>query len=256
MRELVGERRGLDLDDVLPGMRDRHAHLDVGADVHEALFQHFAVAPHGNFGGAGLGAMVLDAESDGLRLPDDAEARRLREHHAAIDLVLVAGDQRMQRRGETERGDVGRHVMHAAVGDQDRAGDAVGRHVGERRRQGREQPRAVGLAVGGARFGDAHFQAGNALEPFHQRRARGFRLRVAVAEILARALVDNDGGDRRDRIAVFSGQRWVGERQHHQSERERARRRAAAARQQQHDRNQQRHAEGRPHEGGRQQRSE
>ena len=151
---------------------------------------------------------------------------------------LVAGDQRVQRRGKAERGRVGRHVVHAAVGDQDGAGDAVGRHVGKRRRQRREQPRAVGLAVGRARFGDAHFQAGDALEPLDQRRARGFGLRVAVAEILARALVDDDGGDRGDRIAVFAGERRVGERQHHQSERQRPHRRAAAARQQQHDRNQ------------------
>ena len=39
----------------------------------------------------------------------------------------------MHRRAEAERRGLGRHVMHAAVGDHDRAGDAVRRHVGERR---------------------------------------------------------------------------------------------------------------------------
>ena len=179
---------------------------------------------------------------------------RLRQHHAAVDLVRMAGDQRVQRRGKAERGDVGRHVVHAAVGDQDGAGDAVGRHVGKRRRERREQPRAVGLAVGGAGFGDAHFQARNALEPLDQSCARGFRLRIAVAEILARALVDDDGGDRRDRVAVFAGERGVGQRQHEQAERERPHRRATAAREQQHDRNQERDAERGPHDVGRHQR--
>ena len=89
-----------------------------------------------------------------------------------------------------------------------------------------------------------------------RRRARGLGLRVAVAEILARALVDDDGGDRGDRVAVFARERRVGERQHHQRQRQRAHRRAAAARQQQHDRDQQGHAEGRPHDVGRHQRSE
>ena len=39
------------------------------------------------------------------------------QHDAAVALVLVAGDQRMHRRGEAERGGVGRHVVHAPVGD-------------------------------------------------------------------------------------------------------------------------------------------
>ena len=56
------------------------------------------------------------------------------QHHAAVALVRLPGDQRMHRRGEAERRGLGRHVVHAAVGDQDRAGDAVGRHVGERAR--------------------------------------------------------------------------------------------------------------------------
>ena len=99
---------------------------------------------------------------DGLRLADDAEARRRDQHDAAVALVRPAGDQRMHRRREAERGGLGRHVVHAAVGDEDRAGDAVGRHVGERRAERREQARAVGLAVGLAGLDDAHFEARDA----------------------------------------------------------------------------------------------
>ena len=84
-----------------------------------------------------------------------------------------AGDQRMHRRGEAERRGLGRHVVDAAVGEHDRAGDAVGRHVGERGAERREQPRAVGLAVGLAGFDDAHLEARDAAEPLgQQRRAR------------------------------------------------------------------------------------
>ena len=254
--QLALERGGLDLDDVRPGMRDRHLDTDVGVDGDDALLQHVAVAPHDDFGGPDLGAVILDAEADGLRLADDAEARGLREHDAAVDLVGVAGDQRVQRRGKTEHGGVGRHVVHAPVSDHDRAGDAVGRHVGERRGQRREQPRALVLAVGLAGIGDAHFQSADALEPRNERVARGLRLLGAVAEILARALVDDDGGDRGDRVAVFARQRRIGERQHHQDQRDRAQQRAAAARQQQDNRDQKRHAERGPNHVGRHQRSE
>jgi hypothetical protein len=50
-----------------------------------------------DFDGADLRALILDAETDRLRLPDDSETRCLREHDAAVDFVLVAGNQCMQR---------------------------------------------------------------------------------------------------------------------------------------------------------------
>jgi len=48
-----------------------------------------------------------------------------------------------RRRREAERADVGRHVVHAAVGDHEGAGDALGRHVGE---PGAERMGGFGLA--------------------------------------------------------------------------------------------------------------
>jgi hypothetical protein len=101
---------------------------DARADGDGALFQDLTVAPHGHLGGADLGAMILDVEADGLRLPDDAEARRVDEHHAAVALIPVPGDQHMHGRREAERTCLGRHVMHAPVGDHDRARHPVARH--------------------------------------------------------------------------------------------------------------------------------
>ena len=72
---------------------------------------------------------------------------------------------------KAERRGVGRDVVHAPVGDEDRAGHAVVRHVGERRGQRREQPRAVGLAVRLAGLDEAHLDARHASEPLGELRA-------------------------------------------------------------------------------------
>ena len=61
-----------------------------------------------------------------------------------------ARDQRMERRMNGELVG-GRRVMHFAVGDQDRAGDALRRHIGQRRVQPGEELRAVVLAGRGRR---------------------------------------------------------------------------------------------------------
>ena len=54
----------------------------------EALGQRLAVAADGDLGRRGRRALVLDAIDDGLRLANDAEARRGDEHDAAIALVI------------------------------------------------------------------------------------------------------------------------------------------------------------------------
>ena len=152
------------------------------------------------------------------------------QRDAAVALVLGAGDQRVNGRGKAETRRVGRHVMDAAVSDHDDAGDAIRRHVGERRGQRREQPRAVGFAVGLAGLDDADIEAWDALEPVNDGRARRFGLRHAVAEVLARALVDDDDGDRTQRIAVLAREGGIGERQHDQRQSRSSHDRAAAAR--------------------------
>src|SRR6266478_6461191 len=67
------------------------------------------------------------------------------------------------------------------------AGNTVGRHIGERRIECAEQPRAVSLAVRLARLDHPRLNAGNALEPLGDRGTRRLGLGGAVAEILARA---------------------------------------------------------------------
>ncbi len=199
------------------------------ADGNGALIDHVAIAAHRHFSGTGIRALILDPIGDGLRLTDDAEARCGNERDAAVAFVLMSGNQRMDRRGEAERGGATRYVMDAAIGNHDHAGDAVDRHVGKRRAQGREQARAVGLAVRLACFHHAHFKAGNVVQPVDHRSARGFGLLGAVAEILARTLVDDHDSNRVQRIAVLASERRVGEREHDQSERQRPDRGAAAA---------------------------
>ena len=153
----------------------------------------------------------------------------------------------MDRSAEAERAGIGRHVVHPAVGDEDGAGDAIRRHVGERRVERGEQARAVGLAVGLAGLDHAHLDAGNALQPLGDRGARRLGLGGAVAEVLAQALVDHDDGDRGQRIAVLPGQRRVGEREDEQRQRAGADQRAAAARDQQQRGDGRRNRRGCPH---------
>ncbi len=69
-------------------------------------------------------------------------------------------------------GGVGRNVVHPAVGDEERAGDALDRHVRQRRGQRAEQLGAVGLAVGLAGFDDADLEALDLLQAVDQRFAR------------------------------------------------------------------------------------
>ena len=162
-------------------------------------------------------------------LADDAEARRRDQHDAAVALVARPVISPCTGAAEAERRGLGRHVVHAPVGDHDGAGDAVLRHVGERGGQRGEQPRAVGLAVGLAGLDEAHFEPRDAAEPFAERGARRLGLLRAVAELLARALVDHHHGDRGQRLAVLARERRIGEREHEQRERQRAHQRAAAA---------------------------
>src|SRR5262249_13608721 len=72
----------------------------------------------------------------------------------------------------------------------------------------------------------------------------------AVAELLARALVDDDGGDRGQRIAVFARDRRIGERKHEQRERKRADQGGAGAGEHEQERDRERKHNRRPHDVG------
>ena len=207
--------------------------LDGLAARERALADHLAVAADRDLGALAGDALVVEPVGDGLGLSDDAEARRRGDRNAAVALVLAAGDQRMHRRLEAQRGGVGRNVVDAAVGDQEGAGDAIDGHVRQRRGQRAEQFGAVGLAVGLSGLDDAHFQSLDLLQAVDQRLLRLRGLLVAGAEILARALVDHDGGDRGQRFAVLAGEGRIGKRQQDQRQRRHPHRSAARTAEQQ-----------------------
>ena len=159
-------------------------------------------------------------------------------------------------RGEAESAGVRRHVVHAPVGDHDGAGDAVGRHIGQRRAERGEEPRAVGFAVRLAGLDHAHVEARNTAQSLDHGLARLFGLAGAVAEGLAWTLVHHHDRDRAQWIAVFAGERRVGERQHDQREPGRAHGRAAAARDKEQQRQHGGRSNGRPENLGADERGE
>src|SRR5262249_39742665 len=107
--ELALERRRFDLHDVRARMGYRPGDADGPTPAHGAALDPLAVAARRHLRRACRRALILDAEGDGLRLPDDAEARSSHEHDAAVALVLVAGDQSVHGRGKAEPGDPARH---------------------------------------------------------------------------------------------------------------------------------------------------
>jgi len=155
-------------------------------------FDDVTVAPNGYLGGAFVRALVLHAIRDRLRLTDDTEPRCRDPGDAAVAFVRMTGDEGVHRRGKTQRPGVDGHVMHAAIGDHDDARKSVGRNIGERRIKRGEQARAVGLAVGFSGLDNAHLQPWNSVQLLEDFRAGRLGLPHAIAEVLARALVDHD----------------------------------------------------------------
>ncbi len=176
--------------------------LDVDLDIgglaaHErALADDLAVTAHHDPGALAGDALVVQPVGDGLGLSDDAEPRRGRNRDTTIALVLGPGDECVHRRLETKGCGIGRNVMHPAIRDQECAGDAIDRNVRQCRGQCAEQFGAVGFAVGLSGLDDADFQPLDLFQRVDQRLLRLGRLLVAGAEVLARTLVDHDGGDR------------------------------------------------------------
>ena len=163
-----------------------------------------------------------------LRLAQNGEARRAVERDAAVVLAFLAGDQRVDRRVEAERGGVFRHVGDDAVGDENAAGDLLGRHVIDELCQiGEERgPVAVG-AVGRMHLAD--FEVAERFKAVLQRGDGGRGLCLAVAEMLAAAVVDNEGHHAGQSLALLALQNRIGQRQDQERRGERAKHRAANA---------------------------
>jgi hypothetical protein len=166
-------------------------------------------------------ALVDDAQANDLVLADDAEARRIDQHDAAVDLGIATGGQDMQRRAQAERLGRRRGVMGEAVGDRDGAGDALGGHVGEAGRQGLEQAGAVIGPLRIAQLDDSRLDIRDAAQLPFDLRDGGIGLGRAVGETVRGRTVDHDRDDVLDRLAILENQRGIGQRrgQHHERQR-------------------------------------
>src|SRR3954462_3845662 len=80
------ERRGLDLDDVRPGMLDVDVDACALAARKRALVDDLAVSADRNLVALAADALVVEAVVDGLGLPDDTEARRGDDRNTAVAL--------------------------------------------------------------------------------------------------------------------------------------------------------------------------
>ncbi len=150
-RQLVLAGLNFELDDRAAGMAERHVDQVLVADGDGIRRDFGAVDPemHGD-GGPRLKVRVEHAVLHVLRLAEDGEAGRPVEHDAAVVLAFLAGDQRMDRGVEAERVGVLGNVVDDAVGDEDGAGDLIGRHVVDQLGQLGEERGAVAVGtVGG-----------------------------------------------------------------------------------------------------------
>ena len=220
-REFAVERRSFDLDDVRAGMRDRHADTDARAGAHVAALDHFAVAAHGDLRrrrraapwSSTRKAMVCDCPTMPKRGAVVSTTRRSRS-------FASAGDQRMQRRRKAERGGVRGHVMNAAVGDEDRAGDAIRRHVGQRR--GSAENSRVPSVSPSAWPASTMRTSRPGMRPSRSTNAA----RTASVCLLRSPkswlglLSTTTTATRGHRLAVFARDRRIGERQHDQRQRD------------------------------------
>ena len=179
-----------------------------------------------------LRPLLDDAVAQALLLVDEAEARRVGDLDAAVELVRAAGDEPMHRRVEAERRRLVGDVVDLAVGDHDGAGDARRRHVAQRPRQRAEQRgrRAVGRIVAGLRLDRAHLELGIAGEALLDRRFGLVGLLRAVLDRLALAAVDDERDDALQRIALLLQDHRVEEREEQRGDGEDADHRAAHAR--------------------------
>ena len=195
--------------------------------------------------------MSYDVERHGLLLPDNAEPRRRNEHHSAVAFTRMPGDERMHGGGKSERARVCRHVVHAAMGQEDRARDLLRRHIGERLAERREQARAVALSIRLAGFDQCAVRAPECAAGARSAPCAPFRSAPRVRRSSACALVEFEHVNevrhsRSSRVNEGYDQRGDDE-----GEGERAKSRATAAgEEQQHNDDRRRGERGPQHIGG------
>ena len=145
-------------------------------------------------------------------LVDDAEARRRVDDDAPVALVVVAGEQHVQRRARGRRGAVRGDVVDLAVGQHDDGADPLRRHVGERCRQRARTARCRRPATPPWLAPASTVRTSMPLKSPR----RSFSAAAASAVVLSRpsrdlagALVDDQRDDGRQRLAVLAEEHRV-----------------------------------------------
>ena len=146
---------------------------------------------------------VNNSGFDDLIFPDNAVARCLNELDSPLPLAFVTGDQRVQWRIKSKRSRRPWNVVRVTVGDDDRATNSVGRHIGERAPQSTEQlgPFGFGLVTGG--FDDSQIDVSKRLEPCLKLVARFICLLRPLADALALRTIDDQRNNVLERTASF-----------------------------------------------------
>ena len=228
--QLAGAVLDIDLDHRHTGAVEIEVQFVADADRHEVRLLGTGAAPYSNFCKAAVArrvAGILDAHDQRLGIADHAIARRALDDQPAVAVAVLAGEQEVQRRVEAERGDIGRHVVHLAVGHHDDAGEPLARYVDQGAAEQLEQPRPrTRRRAGGARRrvedDGACLEIGDLREARGQRVGRRRRLVAPRADRLARRIVDHDDGDVGQQLAHLLDQRRVDQRAERRGETERA----------------------------------
>ena len=231
-RQLAGAGADLEFDHVGAGVADRDRQLDRFTDRYVDASHDFAADRQGHRRGAAR--RILDPELGRHLAADHAEPRRLLDDDQAVTLVLLAGDQAVQRRAAQFRRQARGHVVYLAVGQQHDAGKTLRRHFDKggahRFDQARAaRPLAAELDLGGGQNDLADLQAFLLAELALQRLAHRLDLLAAFADGHRVAVVDYDQRDVGDRFALLLDQGGIGQRRQDDGDRAQAPDRAAGA---------------------------
>ena len=165
-------------------MRHRHGNGGVLANRNGTVTQRLAIHRECNVRHTTTvaAAKIIHPHHHLRRLANNGEARRIDDTELAVALAALSRDQHLQRRLQAHLRRR-RRVMHLAVGDQDRAGNARRRHIGQRGVQRCESLGAIILAAGGGGdFGLPDDEVGLARQFPADLRQRLFRLRQAITD--------------------------------------------------------------------------
>ena len=179
--------------------------------------------------GAALGGLG-DLDLEGLLAANKAETRGGDDLKPAIVLTRLTGNESMHRRLEAKRCGGAGHIMHLALGDEDRAGEAVARHIRQALGEIGEEHGPVAIGVAGRRGGayPADVEVGNRLQFLAEFLAEFLGAVGATGDGLALTLVDDDGDDVVEGLAILLLELRVGDREHEQNEARKAQHGAAA----------------------------